>query len=383
MFWNSAAAAAAPGFNTESHATLVLPDSEITATGGLFPFVGFGDESGDIGDGAVVPASYANYQLTDRLFLGLGINSPYGFTTKPDNTDWAGSPIGITTSIFTINVNPTLAYKLTPELTVGVGAQAQYTKVRRRDGAFDLGGGFEGTGHEVEVEDFGFGYTAGVSYSPTPGTTIGIGFRSAIHIDAEGDCKGAGLSTFIASGGASPDCTADVTAKATLPELVSLGLRHQATDKLAVLGTVEWTNWSRLNTIYIKDEDTGETQDILPLNYRDGWFYSVGVEYAYSPFTTLRAGIAYEESPITDETRNVFLPDNERIWVSIGATHKYSEKITIDVAYTHIFVEDAPITFEIPGQTLLEAEADSQVDILSASVRYKISGGEGPLEPLK
>src|SRR5688572_23859047 len=82
MYWNSAAAAAAPGLNAESHIAIIVPDSEITASGGGALLLGLGSESGDIADPAFVPASYGNYQLTDQLYLGLAINSGFGLVTK-------------------------------------------------------------------------------------------------------------------------------------------------------------------------------------------------------------------------------------------------------------------------------------------------------------
>ena len=144
MFWNSAAAAAVPGMNSESSISLVIPQSEITATDGLLlnPFVNPGADthSGNIGDPTAVPASYANYQLNDRLFFGLATNSQYGFKTKPDHLDFAGTPIARTSDIFSINFNPNVAYKLTPELTIGVGAQIMYAKVRLGSDGVDLDG---------------------------------------------------------------------------------------------------------------------------------------------------------------------------------------------------------------------------------------------------
>ncbi len=55
------------------------------------------------------------------------------------------------------------------------------------------------------------------------------------------------------------------------------------------------------------------------------------------------AGAAYEKSPVTDQVRIPTLPDNDRFWLSAGATYKWSPKITLDFAYSHIFVKNAPI----------------------------------------
>jgi long-chain fatty acid transport protein len=382
MYWNSAAAAAAPGFNTETHGSILDADTEMTATGGFFvrpntaapgnppTGLGLGSESGDIADPAFIPASYANYQLSDRLFLGLATNSGFGTVTKPSNTDWAGSPLAITSDVFSINLNPTVAYKVTDGLTIGVGAQVEYLSIRLNN-----------TSREADLDDIGFGATAGLTWTPTQGTTIGLGYRSAVNFDLEGDYDVFSTGVFGAN--------ADVT----LPDMITIGLRQSLSENLDLLAGYEWTNWSRLGTIPVSVDVLG-TPEALELEYENGHFVSLGLEYAYSPLTMLRTGIAWEASPIVDEERNVFLPDADRLWLSVGATHQLTDKITIDLAYTHIFVDDATIcrgpaptasacTNSADPANVLLAESESSVNIVSASFKYHWGGGEPDLEPLK
>ncbi|HEY7644367.1 MAG TPA: outer membrane protein transport protein, partial [Hyphomicrobiales bacterium] len=288
MFWNSAAAAAAPGMNTETHVTLVIPHAEIEATGGaLVDVFGLDRDSGSIGDPTAVPASYANYQVSDRLFLGLAINGQYGFTTKPENPDFAGTPIATTSKIFSINFNPTVAYKVSPELTIGVGAQIMYADLRLRSSNSEAitgtltGGQIISGGRTTEADDVGFGATAGVMWKPLPGTTIGIGYRSAIELEGKGTCTGFGLSN-LAAGPFGAECLVGVgvTADLTLPDMVTASIRQRVDERWTVLGTVEWTNWSRVGSeAEFKDSD-GNVVDVFPLGYDDGWFFSVGAEYA-------------------------------------------------------------------------------------------------------
>ncbi len=128
MFWNPAAAASADGINTVSSYTFAAPDSHLTATGGAFLQEGYNARSGSYSGDFLIPASYANYQLNDRWYLGLALNSPFGFVTKPSN-QWAGSPIETTSKVFSVDINPNLAYKITPQLTIGVGIQIEYFKL--------------------------------------------------------------------------------------------------------------------------------------------------------------------------------------------------------------------------------------------------------------
>jgi long-chain fatty acid transport protein len=381
MFWNSAAAAAAPGINTESHIALVVPHTEIDVFGGTL--TGGGADlsgSGKIGNPTLVPASYANYQLSERLFLGIATNAQYGFTTKPDNTGYAGAPLGVTSEVFSINLNPTMAYKLDDTLTVGVGIQVQYIDIRLRSAQTDLGLVPGVPGRTTEGDDIGFGVTAGVIWQPVAGTSIGLGYRSAIKVGLKGTCTGTGLSN-VALGGCDP-AGESASVNFILPELVSLGLRQQITEELTILGTIEWTNWSRLGTPQIRDS-SGATIDSLALEYKDGWFYSVGLEYAMSPGTTLRTGLGYERSPIRDDTRNVILPDNDRIWLSAGATFQLFENTAIDVGYTHLFVKDAPICQPQPSCSAFDGESTGDIDIFTVGVKTNWGGAQQELESLK
>ena len=259
MFWNSAAAAAAPGINVAAHSALVVPQTEIEATDGSFidpaptppPVpnfqVGLDSDSGKIGGPTFVPASYANYQVNERLFLGVALNGQYGFTTKPDNLNFAGTPIQTTSKIFSLNINPNIAYKITPDLTVGVGLQALYADVRLRSSNSGFLSSNQFDGREVEVDDWAFGATAGVIWNPAPGTRIGVGYRSAIEVNAEGTCSGRGLSS-LAPPATGVGCGAGVGVEAelTLPDLVTASFSQQIGERWKVLGTVEWTNWSRV-----------------------------------------------------------------------------------------------------------------------------------------
>ena len=54
---------------------------------------------------------------------------------------------------------------------------------------------------------------------------------------------------------------------------------------------------------------------------------------------TVRAGVGYEKSPITDQVRIPLLPDNDRYWLSLGGSYKLTPKMSFDLAYSHLFVK--------------------------------------------
>ena len=65
--------------------------------------------SADVGTETLVPSAYANYQFTDRFYVGLAMNAPFGLITTPDH-NWAGSPVANTSKVFSLDFNPTVAY---------------------------------------------------------------------------------------------------------------------------------------------------------------------------------------------------------------------------------------------------------------------------------
>jgi long-chain fatty acid transport protein len=117
----------------------------------------------------------------------------------------------------------------------------------------------------------------------------------------------------------------------------------------------------------------------IEANWDDGYFLSGGLEYDYSDKLTVRGGVAYEWSPVQEASqRLITVPDADRVWLSVGATYKYSEATSFDFAYTHIFVEDGDI-IRPSGFT---GESESSVDIIGVSMKTKW-GADGPLGLLK
>jgi long-chain fatty acid transport protein len=378
MYWNSAATATGTGCNASASLTAVFGQAIETAQSGIL--VTGPPTSNDVGTAPLVPSTFAACQLTDRLYLGLGLNAPFGITTKPDNTTWAGSPVAITSKVFSFDINPTLAYKLTPELTVGIGVQIEFLSARLNHGPFNSPFGPLLGARAFDADDWGVGATAGILWQPVRGTSVGLGYRSAVNENVGGDfTRGFGL-------GSGPAVMTTASAGITLPDEVTLSARQYLTPQVALLGTIEWQNWSRVQNITATSAGClGGVCEVLNLNYHDGWFYSIGAEYILNPAITLRAGVAYETSPIQDSTRDILVPDSNRVELAAGASFKYSDWLTFDVGYSHLFFQDGTYCIASPafnGTThcnaatpapfvLISGKSDVAADLLTFGLKYK------------
>jgi long-chain fatty acid transport protein len=339
MFWNPAISSEYNeyGFISENNINVIYAQNEAVDV--------LGNESGNIGGLNVFPAGGMSYGLTDKITLGLTTGGPFGSGTNGAN-DWLGAFYGDKSDVFSINLTPSASYKVNDMLSVGLGIQAQYFSID-----VNSRNPFTNTVFQsAEMDDIGFGFTAGVLFEPTETTDIGIGFRSSVKHNLEGEgFLGAPVDT-------------DISAKLALPEMVTLGVRQQVSDSLALTAGVEWTNWSRLEELEV---DPLFTQDFA---WKDGWFVSLGAEYAYSEKLILRGGVAYERSPVPDETRGVRLPDNDRYWLSVGASYKITESMTANLAYSHVFIKDGDISLADPGLPALVTSFEQSADIISLGI---------------
>lgn len=332
MFWNPAVMTQFAGVQSASSYTAFYPNVQNDAAAGS-KYLALGGSVGNIYNQALIPAGSFSYQLSNfnpNLWLGMSLNSPFGLSVGLPEL-WAGRDYAASAnSLKTYNATPSIAYRFNDWISVGVGVQIQYAKASLNHGVTTLFGPFN-----VDVGDatlagngWGYGFTAGVTLTPTPATTVGIGYRSGINQKISGQVTSP-VGVFAA------DTTVD------LPGIVSLGVRQGLGPQWTLLGTVEWTNWSRIGTANVNL--TGAPGTTLPFQYRDGWFFALGAEYQVNDRMALRTGFAYEISPVTDQVRTVLIPDNDRFWASIGASWQIIRGLRADLAYSHVFVRDATV----------------------------------------
>jgi long-chain fatty acid transport protein len=178
-----------------------------------------------------------------------------------------------------------------------------------------------------------------------------------------------------------------------MPSIATASIRQRAGERLTLLGTIEWTNWSELEQVVVRAHTSnaglgasaGEVLTALPFHWNDGWLFSAGAEFAANERTKLRAGVAWEASPVQDAAeRLVRVPDSDRTWLSLGATYLLSPATSMDLAYSHVLFVGGAIdrASAIPGlgQVRLMGEAQQDIDIIGLSIKVKL-GKSGSRQP--
>jgi long-chain fatty acid transport protein len=351
----------------------------------VFP-VPLGNDGGDAGGWIPVPNAYVSGQVTDRIWLGVAVNVPFGLETDWDPA-WIGRFHATKSKVEALNINPTIAIKVSDSFSIGAGASYQHLKA-------DLGqqvaygslayagtaqavatlppalqaaalaavvaqlGGPSGLALEgpalISGDSNAWGWNAGALLKLGDQAHVGVSYRSKVKHDVEGDVEFTGAPTFSLPGPLAPIgdglnarfASGPVTTTIELPETWSVAAAWEG-EKVEILADWTATSWDSLPTLDIARTD-GTALSSVPLRFESTWRVGLGANVKLNETWTLRLGTAYDKAPVQDEFRTPRLPDNERIWAAGGFEWKLSEKARIDVGYAHIFIDDAPS--DLPNQ---------------------------------
>lgn len=162
-----------------------------------------------------------------------------------------------------------------------------------------------------------------------------------------------------------------MTADLKTPDTFILSLTHALNDRWDLLGDLSWTGWGKIPKLDIV-RTSGAVAQTLDTDFRNTWRAALGATYKYSDAWKLKFGVAYDQSPVKDAERLTSLPDNNRIWLSVGAQFAPSKTSRLDVGYAHLFVKDSQINNnQNPVQGVVKGNYEADANILG--VQYSMS----------
>jgi long-chain fatty acid transport protein len=378
VWWNPAGMSRLPrGKHVLLGGHLIIPKTEFNNSGSraaaLQP-TGL-SEGGDAGDPTLVPNLFFAMDLNPSLSFGIGVNVPFGLATEY-SSDWIGRFQGIKSEVMTLNINPSVSYKLSDRASVGFGINYQRGEIDLVTAANYAAAAGGLLGNELEglnttgIDGDAWGFNIGALFDVTPATRVGVHYRSALDYELDGTTSFSDVPAPIA---ADPRvANGNVRADLETPATLSLSVAHRVNNQLELLGDATWTEWSKIQELRLI-RSTGADLSTLVFDFDDTWRFSVGANYKWSGPWTLRAGFAFDESPVPNpETRSVRLPDNDRYWFSLGATYQVSRSGRVDMGYTFINIKDADINNnqEAEGRGLVRGSYDATVNILSVSYQH-------------
>ena len=331
------------------------------------------DGSPDI---AGAPNFYYVHPITDKLVFGVGVVAPFG--TDTDYSDaFFGRFSGTVTDLVTIDINPSLAYKINDVVSIGGGFSVQTADVTL-DSRLPLGPASGDGGFEADGDSVGIGFNFGITVDLPDSSRLGFSIRSGIDHDIDADTvfdipSTNPLSMFGGAFGADTEFESPATAYLAY-------LKPITEDYFFTVG-VRWTQWNTFEEIRFEFDDAGGTNPlttndaVTPVDWENSFTYAVGIDGRINNQWGWRAGLSFTETPSNDATRSVRTIDSDRTAISFGGSYKPLPQLTLDFAYRFISFADAPINQPIisqgapVGATIGSVEPD--VNTIAIQANYK------------
>lgn len=298
-------------------------------------------EGGNAGGWAALPNGYLSWALSKDLYVGVGVGAPFGLKTEYDNP-WLGAAQSTMFDIATYNVNPSIAYRVNDQVSLGLGVNWQHVEATYERQLATTTTNLANSHMKLTLDDDSWGWNLGALFTLSPATKVGVSYRSRIEYKTTGKIEVTGPLSAVNSA-ASSGAKADIK----MPDTFSLAVTQQLSDKWQMLGDVTWTGWSsipRVDILRTSGASNGQIAQVLDTEFRDTWRVGVGATYQYDDAWKLKYGVAYDQTPVKGaSTRLVSMPDNDRVWFSFGAQWAASETAKLDMGVSYIYIRDSDI----------------------------------------
>ena len=306
-----------------------------------------------------VPNFFFGHKFTEDLSAMLSVTAPFGLESDyEDNFIPVAGVQGMNSYLLTMDVNPTLVYKVTDWFSISGGVSAQYAYCRLTS-AYPLAPTNE---LKLSGQGWGVGGNIGFTVEYMEGGRFGFHWRSAVQQDLSGTARLAGNEL------------GDIDASVKMPDTFTFGVYQRLPgwfDNFAVMADYTYTRWSTFQELPV----SGVVNSVTPENWKDTSRVSLGVHYYPEDFKKLilRAGVAFDESPVRDAiNRTVRIPCSDRVWYSCGFGYQLADNITLDMSYVYIMtVGNSDINrSEFNGMSNVKGHYYGHIHVISAQLNF-------------
>ncbi len=370
----------------------IFPSSsaDYTATtSALTPVSGKSSPNDFISD-AAVPALTARWRLAPQWSFGLSVTAPWGLSTQYPN-DWVGRYYALQTKLLTANIAPVIAFNVTPHVVIAGGVQAQYAHGQFSNavdvGTIAYGPPLYGTPGAADIrakfdaDGWGWGYTLGAIAQVSDALTLGVSYRSSVDTHASGklnfNLTGNPLAQAV-NGFTGLFSNTPAKTSLTTPAVLNFGARWQLDKRWTLLGEANWTDWTSFKELRITSKNPAQPDDVTLANWKSAWFYALGVEYQADDRWTLRAGAAFDASPVPNSTRGPRIPDNDRTWIALGARYHASDCTDVSFSASHLFLPTSNVSLSqlAPANAVrgnLDGRTKGSVNVVAVQFSFEMN----------
>lgn len=341
----------------------------------------------NIAPSAWVPNVHFVAPINDQFGWGASVTSNFGLATEYGD-NYAAGTVGGKTDLKTVNLNLSGAYRLNDNWSFGLGFDAVYADAKIERYAGDAG--MLAAGQilsqvpnlpaaarpaaiakakqlaaipadtqiaRLKGSEWGYGWNAGILYELDKNNRWGLTYRSEVKIDFDGDYN-SNMNTAV-PGFPYPTGGRTIPGSLTLnlPEMWEVSGYNKVAPQWAIHYSMAYTSWSQFQELKATGSN-GQTLFYKDESFKDSYRIALGTTYYYDTNWTFRNGIAFDDSPVPAQTRSISIPDQDRFWLSAGATYAFNKDASVDVgaSYMHgqsVTIKEGPYEFRSEGKAWL------------------------------
>lgn len=273
----------------------------------------------------LIPSLHYVSRYVGNARFGLSVVTPAGLSKR-----WQG--YGATSaeefSLKTLEINPTIGYRLTDSLAIGGGLRLLYSDgvVKSTVPGFIF--------RDLEGDSIDYGYNLAVHYDPSDTVSLAVTYRSRIDMTLEGDARlGVGSSTLYDGG---------TSVEVPLPAALAVASAFAITPKTTFEFVYERTYWSAYEELdfnysgLVPPSLAPPFDEPIAKDWSDSDTLRFGLTHRLNDQWTLMGGFALDESPAPKQTIGFELPESDGRIFSLGARYRASPNWTFagGVLYT-------------------------------------------------
>jgi len=283
---------------------------------------------------------YASYKINDWLTFGLSVNTPYGSKVEWEK-DWAGSHLVNNINLKAIFIQPTIALKISDQLSIGggpiyVNGSVEFNRNLNTGSTSSTTGGRS----NVTIEKKGisaWGYNIGLMLKPIEKLNIGFNYRSKVIMNAEdGEADFENIS-ILADG--------KFNAELPLPAEVTVGLSYEFCEKFLFAFDYNFAKWSEYEALVVEFDNAAGTSTNLR-NYNDSDTFRFGLQYKAFEKITVRTGVYFDESPVQDGYFAPETPRNDSVGYTAGLSYQVNKKLSIDASFLYLQFDETDNSYD-------------------------------------
>jgi long-chain fatty acid transport protein len=301
---------------------------------------------------AAVPQIFYTYTPTNIIMpvsFGLGVYAPYGGKSSwPQDTGFRA--VALDGSLTYLTINPVVAVKVLPSLSLGAGLMVNYANMKLEQGITRFYRPPNTNFFRFTGDGWSVGYNLGVLWQPYEKVSIGASFRSSATVTLNGQTHYEQWPKISAPAQHSAQTDFE------FPLTAVVGISYRPTPKWNIEFDADYTDWSSFgsNSIHQAATTYPVNQDIpLRLDWQPSWMYEFGVTRYFDSGWHASAGFVYNENSVPNTYYTPLAADMDRYFLSAGTGYQ-GKHFNFDIAYQFGYGPTHTVTGSQPSSTVTQ-----------------------------